>query len=303
MATPHRSIRDIDFSAAPALGGHGLAETRPLAATILETSRGEPLLSHWHRGVGQVATFTSATTGGWADGWRTSEIFHTFWSQLAWSLMRARTVDPLELRFDEIPGAEGRVRVIAVAPTVNALPAPDVRIHRAGTGTMATTADDPGMALELEALGPGIFAGEVAVGGGFLAVARMPMDPEPTAAIAYDRTYDPELARFGHDDAALARLAEIGGGTVLSDPAEALEDVVEAPVSTPLSMWLFLAALLSYLVSVLLLRLPDDAAAKAAAAKIARPSRWSEPPDEPGIKPRKRRWTPGKNKKSRKEAA
>jgi len=142
------------------------------------------------------------------------------------------------------------------------------------------------------------------VDGGFLALARMPGDPEPTAAMAVDRSYPEELSRFGHDETALSRLAEVGGGRVLADPAEAFADVTAEPVSTPLALWLFLSALFFYLVSVLLLRLPDDAAARAAAAKIARPSRWSEPPDEP----RKRRWTPrrngknGKNGKKRKAA-
>ncbi len=118
--------------------------------------------------------------------------------------------------------------------------------------------------------------------------------------MSLDRTYPDELARFGRDDVVLARLAEIGGGSVLDDVGTALTDVRPQAVATPLAMWLFFAALIIYLLSVLLLRLPDDAAAKAAAAKIARPSRWSEPPDEP----RKRRWTPGrKNGKKNRKAA
>ncbi len=127
----------------------------------------------------------------------------------------------------------------------------------------------------------------------------MPEDPEPTAAVAVDRSYPAELARFGHDEPVLARLAEVGGGSVLADLGAAFTDVRPEAVPTPLSVWLFFAALVLYLLSVLLLRLPDDAAAKAAAAKIARPSRWSEPPEEP----RKRRWTPGRKNGNKRKAA
>jgi uncharacterized protein YegL len=292
----HRSLEGIDFAASPPLSGHALAAAKPDASTILESQNGEPLLCHWHRGVGQVASFTSATTGGWADEWRQSDIFHTFWSQLGWSLMRSRTVEPLELRVDPVPGVTDRVRVVAVAPSLHALPTPVVTLHRqAETGPV----NDPGETLELAVIGPGLFAREVPVESGFLVTARMPSDPEPTAAVAIDRSYPEELARFGRDDPTLARLAEIGGGRVISTPGEALLDVSPEAVSTPLAMWLFLVALFFYLLSVLLLRLPDDAAAKAAAAKIVRPSRWSEPPDEP----RKRRWTPRRRTANKKRKA
>jgi len=290
VVMPHRSLEGIDFSAYAPLSGHALAAEKPEASILLESERGEPLLVHWHRGVGQVASFTSSTTGGWADGWRGTDIFHTFWSQLAWSLMRSRTVEPLELRTDPIPGVADRVRIVAVAPTIHALPSPEVRLHRTG-GDVAVDAEGERLAMEL--VGPGLFAREVPIEGGFLVTAQMPADPEPTAALAVDRSYPEEIARFGRDESALARLAEVGGGSVLSAPAEAFADVTSQAVSTPLGIWLFLAALFFYLLSVLLLRLPDDAAAKAAAAKIVRPSRWSEPPDEP----RKRRWTPRRNKK------
>ncbi len=70
VVMPHRSLEGIDFSAAPPLSGYALASTRPEASTLLESDHGEPLLAHWYRGVGQVASFTSATTSGWADAWR-----------------------------------------------------------------------------------------------------------------------------------------------------------------------------------------------------------------------------------------
>jgi uncharacterized protein YegL len=296
VAMPHRSLEGIDFDAAPPLTGHALAAAKPEASTLLESDRGEPILAHWHRGVGQVASFTSATTGGWADAWRGDQIFHTFWSQLAWSLMRSRTVEPLELRVDPLPGVANRVRVVAVAPTIHALPTPVVRLHRAGA---PVAVDAEGERVPLEVVGPGLFAAEVEVGQGFMVEGRMPDDPEPTAAVSVDRTYPDELSRFGRDNAVLARLAEVGGGSVLGDVSEAFADVRPQAVPTPLAVWLFFAALVLYLLSVLLLRLPDDAAAKAAAAKIARPSRWSEPPDEP----RKRRWTPGRRNGNKKRKA
>jgi hypothetical protein len=254
VETAHRALENVDFGAAPPLLGHALASTRPGADTLLASAE-HPILAHWHFGLGQVASFTSSTTSGWANEWRAWSGFRTFWSELAWSMMRSRTVDPLELRVDHIPGEANRARVTAIAPTLRLAPVPELEVVR--------DAREGGEALALAAIGPGVFTADVDVDDGFLVTARMPGEPEPTAARAIDRSYAPELGRFGVDDHALERLAEIGGGSILEAPRAIVARVDPELVPRSLRQPAFIAALFLYLLSVLLLRLPDRAAANA----------------------------------------
>jgi hypothetical protein len=145
-------------------------------------------------------------------------------------------------------------------------------------------------ALEVIARGPGIFQAEVPVGFTMLVDARLPIDPEPTAAAGDERPYAPELSRFGPDRGALERMAELGGGAVWSAPSEVLAARGEAWVMQPLRIPLLLAALLAYLVSLLLLRLPDPTITTVSAEAPGRSSvvpttRLSRPPSTPSPRP------------------
>ncbi|MEM9190621.1 MAG: VWA domain-containing protein [Myxococcota bacterium] len=257
VVTTHRMVRDLDFAAGPPLLGHALASIKPGADTILSSSDRGPLLAHWHQGLGQVATFTSASTGGWANEWRGWEGFRTLWSQVAWSMLRTRTVDPIELRTDPVFRNPGMQRVTVLAPSLDAEVGPEVLLYRAPT--------DPGEALELEPVGPGVFQALVHVDEGFLVTGRQLSDPEPTAAVAADASYPAELRTFGVDEVMAQAWADVGGGSVLETPAEILANVESERVGRSMRLWLLLAALGLYLLGILLLRLPERAAA------IARP--------------------------------
>ncbi len=260
----HRAVEGIDFASGPPVLGHVLAAARPGADTIIASSDESPIFAHWHFGLGQVGTWTSATTGGWANEMREWQGFRTFFSQTAWALMRARTVDPLEMRVVEVPGRPEVRRVLAIAPSIHMTPVPVAHLTRAIGGEHD---------LDLAPLGPGIFAADVEVGDGFLVDARLPTDPEPTAAITVDHSYDEELAHFGADQATLARLAELGGGRVVASADEATAAVTPATVARSLRTLFFALALALYLLSVLLVRLPDRAVARAAADAQIRHSR------------------------------
>ena len=132
------------------------------------------------------------------------------------------------------------------------------------------------MDLELALAGPGVWQTTVPAGFTFLVDARLPLAPEPTSAAGDEQPYDAELARFGPDHAALERLAQLGGGTVLASPAEVLSTPGEALVRLPMRLPLLFAALVVYLLSLLLVRLPDRAVASAAIPE--RSSRISMPP-------------------------
>lgn len=268
----------IDFSGTPAVAGHALSGLRPGATQVLTATEGMPLLAHWHRGLGQVATWTSATSGSWTDGLRSSPVFRTFWTRLARGMLRSRTIDPPRIVITPDPLAAERRIVTVISPFTEDRIVPLVRLYRG-----ATVANAQGVVpraldrIDLTLRGPGVWQAEIETGFTFLIDARLPLDTEPTAAEGDERPYDPRIAAFGPDDARIARLATLGGGTVLTAPREVLGEVSEVPAMRSLRTPLLVLALLFYLVSLLLLRLPDRALATG--FEVERASHLPKAPD------------------------
>ena len=129
VVTSLAMLDGVPFDSAPPLGGHALSTARPQATTVLGADR-YPVLAHWHRGLGQVATFTSATSGEWADAWRTWSGFRDFWVSLSEGMLRTRPIEPPQLTLAPHPLIEG-VQVLSVlAPTIESEPLPIVQIFQ-----------------------------------------------------------------------------------------------------------------------------------------------------------------------------
>lgn len=267
----------VPLEQAPPLSGFALSALRRGATQVLSTPDRRPVLAHWYRGMGQVATFTSATTGSWADRWRSWQGFREFWVAMAEGMLRTRPIDPPQLSLRPHPLVAGVQVLTVLAPILASEPVPLVRAFR-GAGD--------GEALELIGRGPGVWQSELAESGGFLVDARMPGDERPTAAVGHDRPYDPELAVFGSDRAELERLAAAGGGRVLDEVAQIVEGIEEQPVMRPLRTPLLAAALAMYLLGLLLLRLPDHSVGATVVRPERKRRRWDNPrrsrdPDPP----------------------
>lgn len=275
------------FDGAPAISGHALAGLRPGATQVLTATEGMPLLAHWHRGLGQVASWTSATSGSWTDGLRQTSTFRDLFTHLARGMLRTRTVEPPRILIERDPLSAQRRLVTIISPYVDTRNVPIVRLFRGASVRNVATGSDPTFAEELpmEIAGPGVWQASLQTGFTFLVDARMPEDVEPTAAEGDERPYDEELAAFGPDTATLERLAAIGGGTLLTAPLEITHEASAVPAMRPLRTPLLLLALLFYLFSLLLLRLPDRALATGfeveRPSRVPQPSRRSVPPAPP----------------------
>ena len=254
VVTQHRLLGELDPATGPPLSGHALSQTRPGATTILSASdASSPLLAHWFVGAGQVATFTSSSTGGWANAWRAWPGFRTFFDEVVRGLVRARTAAPLSVQIDPVPSRPGARRVTVLGSSTAMTPAPVVTLARDRTSTAAPLAVAPA--------GPGIWSAEVDASSGFLVAAKLPSEPEPTAAAAFDAVPE-ELVAFGADRPALEGWAAAGAGRVVDAPERALDaPPTPALVGRSLQTWLLALALVLYLLALLLLRLPDAALA------------------------------------------
>jgi len=257
----HLSMFDgVPFDEAPRLDGYALSGLREDATMVLSTPDRRPALAHWHRGLGQVATWTSATNGSWADDWRQWRGFREMWVSMAEGMLRTRPVQPPQLRLAPHPLVDGVQVATVLGPSISSEQVPVVRIFREAGEAQP---------LELIERGPGVWQSEILEGEGFLLDARMPIDERPTVAVGHDRPYDPELSVFGSDRAELSRLAAAGGGEVLDAPEAIVEAVEEEAVMRSLRLPLLVAGLLMYLLGLFLLRLPDHSVS----ATVTRPER------------------------------
>ncbi len=240
-----------DPSAEPPLLGFTVSQPRSGALTLLAAPDGSPLLSHWFVGPGQVATLTSATSGRWADAWRTGPGFRRLFSQMAWEMLRVQGEDDLEAHVEPVPGRPDARRVSVVTPGV-----------RSDIAPVATVAWNrgAGVRLPLHPAAPGVWTAVVPLEKGFVVDARMPASREPSVAAATELPYPAELRAFGADAPALAAIARVGGGRVVRTVDEALDRPAPERVMREARLPLLAAALVAYLLGVLALRLRPGAA-------------------------------------------
>ncbi|MEO8214942.1 MAG: VWA domain-containing protein, partial [Myxococcales bacterium] len=127
-------IEGIPWAAAPRLGGYVRTHPRGQAELLLATDGGDPLLTRWSVGLGQVVAWTSDGGVRWADAWTRWPPFAQLWGQIARGAMRARAARqfPLSARVQAgmvevaveaaggandalLSGLEGAVEVVQVA--------------------------------------------------------------------------------------------------------------------------------------------------------------------------------------------
>lgn len=241
----------VDPAADPPLLGFTAAQPRSGSLTLLAAPDGSPVLSHWFVGPGQVATLTTATSGRWADAWRTGAGFRRLFGQMAWEMLRVQGEDDLEAHVEPVPGRPELRRVSVVTP--------GVRSDLAPVATIAWRGGVDGARLPLRPAAPGVWTALVPLERGFVVDARMPASREPSAAAGAELPYPAELRAFGADGPALAAIARVGGGRVIRRLDEALGDVTPARVMREARLPLLAAALVAYLLGVLALRLRPGA--------------------------------------------
>ena len=237
--------------AVPQLAGYVATTPKPAGRVILSTHQNDPLLAAWQYGLGRAVAWTSDATGRWAQRWVEWDGFARFWSQVVrWTIVE-RTDVPVEVAV-ALEGQTARVTMDAVEPDgafVNGL---DASLSVVGPG------GEP-MRVELAQTAPGRYQGT------FVPEAEGAYLMRLTASSGSDSTgggqgredvlalttgwamgYSPEYAALEGDPTYLARLAELGGGTVLEQPIEPFAHTLQGEGTTR-DLWpqlLGLAALL-----------------------------------------------------------
>jgi len=253
---PSDVLKGLDPGGLPALHGYVATSAKPRATVALLATDDMPLLAHWRYGLGKSVAFTSDCKARWGRDWLHTPQYTKMWSQavrwamgdpLAGDLQVVTEIDRGELRitvdaFDQTGNfrnfLEGSARVVAPDLSVRELP-----LRQVAPGRYAATMD-------------------VDQDGSYLAGVSMKSGDAPVGQVVTEavQPYSPEYRTPAVGSSLLPELARLGGGEVLSDPAQVFRrpDVARR-VPEPLWPPLLLIALILLLVDVALRRLDFSA--------------------------------------------
>jgi uncharacterized membrane protein len=203
----------------PVLYGYVATSIKPAAQMVLASGLDDPVLAQWQYGLGRSVAWTSDATGRWAVAWMAWDAAPRFWAQaVRWTIV-ARDDAGLETRIVDLYD-RAHITVDAVDEEGDYGNALDVQAH------LVSPSLEPQTVL-LQQTAPGRYEGDFSpreTGVYLVRVEAGGQDradpPSVVQMTGFVRTYSPEYRTFGTDLAALRRLAELGSGAVLDDPAQ-----------------------------------------------------------------------------------
>ena len=250
------ALSGVDFSDAPALGGHVSVKARDTAEVYLATQQGAPLLTRWQYGLGKSVMFASDVKNRWSSDWVEWENYGKLWAQLVRDTMRQGGSDAVDfsLRRD---GGEAVIRLMLLTEDGqfrNEL-SPEVGVTRGDAGDLV---------VNLHQVGPGVYQGRAPFGSAATLSAQVRKGGGIDSATAERAGVHTIFSGFPDEYRSLP--PNIGLLTTISDQTggkvgPSIEEVFNTQGdlgkrTSPLWPWLALAALLVYLIDVLLRRLP-----------------------------------------------
>jgi uncharacterized membrane protein len=205
----------------PQLIGYVAASPKPTAQVVLITHKEDPLLATWQYGLGRAVAWTSDATGRWAQRWVDWEGFARFWTQVVRWTLPQQSETPVELSVS-LEGDSANLVLDAVT---------DDGEFINGLTPSVTIVDSQGVSttVGLNQVAPGQYTGLFEPGGEGAYVLRLvssateEQEEEDYLALTsgWVLGYSPEYAALDGDPGLMNHLANLGGGRVLEDPAEA----------------------------------------------------------------------------------
>jgi Ca-activated chloride channel homolog len=248
-------LRGVDLSALPALKGFVLSYTKQGAETILSALYDAPLLASWRYGLGRSAAFTSDLRGTWAGGLLAWGPFPRFAGQLVRWLERPTAAAVLHPR---IEASGGRATVSVDAYDAVGTFVDGLAVKGVVTGPSGAPSD-----IALAQTGPGQYEGSFDTGteGDWLVSLSAGSETAPVT-VGLSIPYSDEYRLQGVNTGLLSAVAAATGGRVVAGPddAEGIRSVLHRESSASAAgetpwRWLLLAALLFFVLDILVRRL------------------------------------------------
>jgi hypothetical protein len=211
-------IRGISSGAYPQLLGYVATTPKQRAETPLLTDKGDPLLAHWQYGLGRSVAFTSDAKARWARDWLGWGQYQQFWTQIAqWSLRRLENADfTTEVSVEK---GVGQISVEALDENGNYR-------NFLNLQTVVVSPEGERQTVRLEQTGPGHYEAAFPTKevGAYLMNLMELQDGQlrGSQVVGASVNYSPEFTEPEPNLNLLRRLAEAGGGEVLSptNPAD-----------------------------------------------------------------------------------
>jgi uncharacterized membrane protein len=215
----HEAMQDIDWKAAPPLGGYVATSLKNTAELVLMSHQEDPVLATWRYGLGRSVAFTSDAKARWGVLWMRWGNFNKFWAQITrWTLRsgtRSDTVAHVE-RHDDV----GEVVVDAVDGKGEFINFLDSQVGVVAPNRERTV-------IDLEQVGPGRYRGRFPAsqeGVYLVGMAQRHNDQVVGSQLAgLVVPYAQELRDLGVDETALRELSELTGGGVVSEPRDVFQ--------------------------------------------------------------------------------
>jgi Mg-chelatase subunit ChlD len=245
ISRPHPITAVVD--GLPPLGGYVVSAAKPGAESALQSPLGDPILATGRYGLGRVAAYTAELSGAWSSRLRKWDGYGSLLTGMVRWVARSTRDDTLYASFVE---ADAGLRLTleahdGEAPLTGLQGEATVRTPRGDSVRVALQGSAPGRyEARVAAIEPGAYV--------FAIDARSPdarADKRLVRGVYWsaDREYRARTA----DHALLARLAEVSGGRLLRQ-GDSVFSGQRTPAYLDLWPWLTVAALLLFLIEVLL---------------------------------------------------
>jgi hypothetical protein len=215
-APGHEAMQEIDWKNVPPLGGYVATTVKQTAELVLMSHQEDPVLATWRYGLGRSAAFTSDAKAKWSVLWLRWRDFNKFWAQLTrWTLRSGSRSDMVARveRHDE----NGEILVDAVDGKGEFINFLDSQVGVVAPNRERTV-------IDLEQVGPGRYRGRFAApqeGVYLVGMAQRKGERVIGSQLAgLVVPYAQELRDLGVDEVLLREMAELTGGSALTDPRE-----------------------------------------------------------------------------------
>jgi uncharacterized membrane protein len=236
------------ISELPLLRGYVGTTPKPTGEVVLQSAQADPVLATWQAGLGKVAAFTSDAGGLWTEQMVRWPGFSQFWSNVVSWTMPAADASGIRTMASVVGG---KAQLSVELPGEGLPPKITAGIIRPDGSTQV---------LPLRGMAPGHYEGEIPVAQPGPYLVKLSAGTRQESVLLGETfivaPYSPEFAAAAGDPGFMQRVAEAGGGKVLTEPGAAFaRDLPPAPGRLPLDQALLIAALLLWPLDIALRRL------------------------------------------------
>ncbi|HXF81852.1 MAG TPA: VWA domain-containing protein, partial [bacterium] len=216
----------VDDLAPPPLRGYVATAVKPAGTVHLASPSDDPILAVWQYGVGRAAAFTSDGRARWAVEWMRWPDLARFWSRLVrWALREDE--DGLQVVVEQVdpsgrPAPAGGMAAI----TVDAFTDAGDPVDGLAVEAHVVAPDGTAAVVPLPQAAPGRYEGStpsVRPGPYTVSVIARGRGRPRVATSGFVVPYAPELRDVQPNRAVLARIVEVTGGRILTDPRAAVD--------------------------------------------------------------------------------